>query len=155
MFRLLKNKISFSIFLLLFLSTAAYSQVEIVADGRLQTLLEQHAAYNQTAKTIRGYRIKVVTYTGNKAKNNSYAVRDKLQALFPQSRTYVTFDEPHFIVRYGDFKTRLEANRDFETIKQLYPTAIITRDLINLPPISEEDLKQPEYYEPEEDSISR
>lgn len=132
----------------------AYSQVDVVADSRLQTILEQHSAYNEAAKTIRGYRIKVATFTGQGAKNNAYAIKDKLEILYPSERTYVTFDEPHFIVRHGDYLTRLEAHKIFNEIKIMYPTAIITPDLINLPPLSEEDLKQPEYYEPEEEDNS-
>ncbi|MDR0789539.1 MAG: SPOR domain-containing protein [Bacteroidales bacterium] len=129
----------------------ARSQVEIVADGRLQTILEQHTAYNSASKTIRGFRIKVATFTGQGAKNNAYSVQNKLQLLYPLERTYVTFDEPHFIVRYGDFLSRMEAHKYFQDIKALYPTAIIIPDLINLPPLSEEDLKQPEYFEPDEE----
>ncbi|MDR1726229.1 MAG: hypothetical protein LBR28_07570 [Bacteroidales bacterium] len=131
----------------------AVAQIEVVADGRLQTLLEQHIAYSEASKTIRGFRIKVATFTGQGAKNKAYSVRDKLQLLYPLERTYVTFDEPHFIIRFGDYITRLEAYRNFADIKALYPTAIITRDFINLPPLTEEDLKQPEYFEPDESEV--
>ena len=149
--KLNKSKIWIFVLLSCCLTSPIKSQVEVIADGRLQTILEQHTLYNETSKTIRGFRIKVVTFTGQGAKNNTYSVQSKLRSLFPSQRTYVAFDEPHFIVRYGDFLTRMDAHKYFSDIKTLYPTAIITRDLINPPPLTEEDLKQFEYFEPDED----
>ena len=35
------------------------AQVEVIADGRLQTILEQHIAFNEISRTAIGYRIKV------------------------------------------------------------------------------------------------
>ena len=40
-------------------SATAFSQVRIVADGRLQTILERHIEYNEMSRSIQGYRIRV------------------------------------------------------------------------------------------------
>ncbi len=62
-------------------------------------------------------------------------------------RAYVTFDEPNFIVKAGDFLTKLEAYAVYSELKPNVPTALIIKDWINSPVLSEEDLKTPEYFE--------
>ena len=63
------------------------------------------------SRTLQGYRIKVNSFTGENAKAKAYALKDELTAAYPSTRTYVTFDEPNFVVKCGDFVTRPTANR--------------------------------------------
>jgi hypothetical protein len=62
-------------------------------------------------------------------------------------RVYVTFDEPNFIVKIGDFLTRLDAFALYSDLRKQVNTTQIIRDWINNPVISEEDLHTPEYVE--------
>ena len=62
-------------------------------------------------------------------------------------RVYVTFDEPNFIVKIGDFLTRLDAFSLYSDLRKQVNTTQIIRDWINNPVISEEDLHTPEYIE--------
>lgn len=128
-------------------SLKSNAQVKIIADGRLQTILERHVEYNEMSRTLQGYRIKVNSFTGENAKAKAYALKDELTAAYPSTRTYVTFDEPNFVVKCGDFVTRLDAYNLFKNIKPQISTAIIVRDWINNPVISEVDIEQPEYFE--------
>ncbi len=125
------------------------AQVEVVADGRLQTILEKHVEYNQIAKTSIGFRIKVATFTGDNAKNKAFNLKKQLLEAFAGQRVYVVFDEPNFNVKMGDYATRLDAYSFYIQIKQQINTAIIVRDYINSPLISEEDISNPEYFEDE------
>ena len=121
-------------------SATAFSQVRIVADGRLQTILERHIEYNEMSRSIQGYRIRVNSFTGSNAKSKAFALKEELLDKYPKMRAYVTFDEPNFIVKLGDFVSRLELRKSVNT-------AQIIRDWINNPVIDEEDLYVPEYYE--------
>lgn len=125
------------------------AQVEVVADGRLQTILEKHVEYNQMAKTFIGFRIKVATFTGDNAKNKAFELKKQLLETFVGQRVYVVFDEPNFNVKMGDYATRLDAYSFYMQIKPQIKTAIIIKDYINSPLISEEDISQPEYFEDE------
>lgn len=135
--------IAFS-FCLFFRSNA---QVKVIADGRLQTILERHIEYNEMSRTLQGYRIKINSFTGANAKAKAYALKDELALAYPSTRVYVTFDEPNFVVKFGDFVTRLDAYNLFKLIKPQISTAIIVRDWINNPVISEADIEQQEYFE--------
>ena len=123
------------------------AQAKVIADGRLQTILERHIEYNEMSRTLQGYRIKVNSFTGANAKAKAYALKDELAAAYPSTRVYVTFDEPNFVVKCGDFITRLDAYNLFKLIKPQINTAIIVRDWINNPVISEADIEQQEYFE--------
>lgn len=130
-------------------SLGLYAQVEVVADGRLQTILEKHVEYNRMAQTTKGFRIKVATYTGEGAKDKAFELKSSLLEAYPRLRSYVIFDEPYFIVKIGDFTTKLDAYSTFSELKKQVPTALIIQDYINMPIINEEDLLTPEYYEDE------
>ena len=123
------------------------AQVKVIADGRLQTILERHIEYNEMSRTLQGYRIKINSFTGANAKAKAYALKDELAETYPSTRVYVTFDEPNFVVKFGDFVTRLDAYNLFKLIKPQISTAIIVRDWINNPVISEADIEQQEYFE--------
>lgn len=140
------------VFVLLFVgwtSQPIRAQVEVIADGRLQTILEKHVEYNSMAKTIKGFRIKVATFTGEGAKSKAFRLKEELLKLYPEQRSYVFFDEPNFNVKIGDYPTRLDAYATFLQIKEQVSTALIVQDYINSPIIDEDDLKSPEYFEQE------
>ncbi|MBP3253953.1 MAG: hypothetical protein J6M30_05560 [Bacteroidales bacterium] len=125
----------------------AYSQTEVIADGRLQNILEKHVEYNRMAKTVRGFRINVATFTGDDAKNKAFSLKNQLLQAFPDQRVYVLFDEPNFNVRLGDYPTRLDAYSAYIKLKNQVSTALIIQDYINLPALNKDDLQEPEYFE--------
>lgn len=127
--------------------TKINAQVKIIADGRLQTILERHIEYNEMSRSIQGYRVRVNSFTGDNAKAKAFALKNDLQSKYPQIRVYVTFDEPNFIVKIGDFLTRLDAFSLYSDLRKQVNTTQIIRDWINNPVISEEDLHTPEYIE--------
>lgn len=127
--------------------TKVNAQVKILADGRLQTILERHIEYNEMSRSIQGYRVRVNSFTGDNAKAKAFALKKDLQSKYPQMRVYVTFDEPNFIVKIGDFLTRLDAFALYYDLRKQVNTTQIIRDWINNPVISEEDLHTPEYVE--------
>lgn len=127
--------------------TKVNAQVKILADGRLQTILERHIEYNEMSRSIQGYRVRVNSFTGDNAKAKAFALKKDLQSKYPQMRVYVTFDEPNFIVKIGDFLTRLDAFALYSDLRKQVNTTQIIKDWINNPVISEEDLHTPEYVE--------
>jgi len=138
------------LFLILLVAVSSKAQVEVIADGRLQTILEQHITFNEILRTAPGFRIKVGVFTGAGSKQKAFDLRDEITNNFPTLRAYVLFDEPNFTVKCGDYLTKLDAYGPFMSLKNLYPSATIIRDYINFPVISRDDLVLPEYYEEEE-----
>lgn len=143
----MKRLILFTIILLGAISSNA--QIEVIADGRLQTILEQHITFNEIARTVPGYRIRVGVFTGPGSKQKAFDLREELIINFPDLRVYVFFEEPNFTVKCGDYSSKLNAYGLLVHLRVLYPSSSIVRDYIKLPVLSEDDLLVPEYYEEE------
>jgi hypothetical protein len=99
-------------------------QLEIIQDSRIDTLVSRHIWLNQYHQEMEGYRIQIFFDAGN-----------KFLSMSPDSTisAYITFKEPYYRVRVGDFRTRLDAERFLQLIKPSYPNAFPIKEQINLP----------------------
>lgn len=123
---------------------SAQGSVKVVADERMQFLLNKHIEFNVQARTVQGYRVRVAAFSGTGAKDKAFELKETLLGQNQSLQAYVIYDDPNFIVKWGDFISRLDAYAAFETIKSLYPDASIVRDDVNLPKLPEENLITPE-----------
>jgi len=105
----------------------------INSDPRIDSLLELHIAYNEHHPAIDGYRIHIFIKSGNEALVNAEEVKLEFEEKYENIPAYITFGEPYYRVRVGDFRTRLEAERFLQKINRTYPNAWVTKDKINLP----------------------
>lgn len=75
---------------------------------------------------IKGYRVQIFLGSYNDAKNS----RAKFLNLGIPIQAYINQNTPDYVVRVGDFRNLLEANKYFSEIKQQYPSAFIVADKI-------------------------
>ena len=116
-----------------FLGAKAQSgEVTLKADPRVDSLLVLHVAHNQHYPFVQGYRIQLFKDSGNEALDAAHEIMDKFSEDFPEYNTYLSFQEPYYRVRVGDFRTRLEALGAIEKIKRKYRNVWIIKDNINL-----------------------
>lgn len=108
-------------------------EVNIYADPRIDNLLQLHIAYNETFPVLDGYRIHIFMESGNEALLNAEEVKGKFVEKYDDIPAYITFGEPYYRVRVGDFRTRLEASQFLQKINRKYPNAWVIKDKINLP----------------------
>lgn len=129
-----------------FLSAKASAQdrgkVEVLAPPLFDTLLAKRAALNNntvsniagkataTYTSSNGYRVQI--YSGSN-RNAAYSAQAKFNKQFPEMRTYIGYHEPNFKVKAGDFRSRIEAERMKEQLKQLFPAMFIISEKINPP----------------------
>jgi len=109
--------------------------VKVVGDTRVTTLVERHKEYNQHNHSAQGYRIQVASLSGANSKRRAFELRDNIKNALPDQEVYVTFDEPSFKVKIGDFRTRLDAYAVLNKIRGYY-TGTIIRDNINTMPVT-------------------
>ena len=116
---------------------SAQGHLEIYQDSRVNELMEKHIAVNRAHQTLDGYRIQIFFDAGNYSRTSAYRVRDEFLGISPDSTVavYVSFKEPYYRVRAGDFRTRMEAEGFLKLIKPNFPNAFLIRDQINLPKI--------------------
>jgi hypothetical protein len=111
---------------------AQSGMVEVKADPGVDSLITLHVVHNQNYPYIQGYRIKLFKDSGNDALDAAHEIMDEFSEKFPGINAYLSFQEPYYRVRVGDFRTRLEALDKLEEIKKKYRNVWIIKDKINL-----------------------
>ena len=107
--------------------------VIIHADPRLAIVvnaLKPKSSSSRAAGVIRsgrGYRVQI--YNGND-RNKATQVKVDFMRRFPSIRTYMTYIQPQYRVKAGDFKTRGEAHKLYEQLSTLYSPVMIVPDII-------------------------
>ena len=118
--------------------TDSTSGVVIHSDPRLDILMASNIkvkkAYATTpgksAKVIRsgrGFRVQI--YVGNN-KNTAISKKVDFMRRYPGVKSYMTYTQPQFRVKVGDFQSRRDAQVFLSEVKSLYPTSMIVPDYI-------------------------
>lgn len=102
--------------------------VVLHADPRISLLLKNHrnaqVGYIYSGK---GYRVQI--YTGNdRVKANE--IKIDFIRRYPGIHTYLTYVQPQFRVKVGDFKTRAEAEKLYQETNTLYGASMIVPDIV-------------------------
>jgi hypothetical protein len=107
----------------------AYVEAQFTVNKRLDAVLDSIDQINLTRRTIEGYTIQI--YSGT---NKEQALNAKKQLMLSISNmsSDVQFEQPNFKVRTGKYFNRLEAQRDFEQIKRIFPSAIVVPGQISI-----------------------
>ncbi|MBR1850908.1 MAG: SPOR domain-containing protein [Bacteroidales bacterium] len=140
-----KTKLALSIITALLLTTTLSAQqnasifVEVKGDVKVADMVQKHIEFNERVQTIPGYRIQIASLSGANSKDRAFELRDRFVAEHSELQAYIIFDEPNFKVKVGDFRTRLEAYRFLQSIKETYGGYII-KDNIYPAPLDFNDL---------------
>ena len=74
-----------------------------------------------------GYRVQI--YNGND-RIRANQVRVDFIRRYPQVRTYLSYVQPQFRVKVGDFRTRAEAQKVYDELTGIYNPCMIVPDII-------------------------
>lgn len=121
------------IFFLFLIPGFISAQSETREDIRIDNLLQLHIAYNTAFPVMPGYRIQLFMESGNTALEKSEKILEKFQEKYEAIPAYITFGEPYYRVRIGDFRNRLEAIKFLDQIQKHYPQAWVVKDDISFP----------------------
>lgn len=105
----------------------------VFSDARIDSLVNLHIEHNQKYPVSQGYRIQIIKASGNDALTITEEARDEFTEKYSDTPVYLTFDEPYYRVRVGDFRTRLDAEKFLKKISRKYPGAWVIQDYINFP----------------------
>ncbi|TKC07563.1 SPOR domain-containing protein [Pedobacter frigoris] len=133
--------------ILSFLSAGLFAQargvVTVIKDPMIDSLIAKRIALNTSIPATgtvvtkpapivsnMGYRVQI--FYGSD-RRQVYSEQSKFSALYPTLNTYITYKEPNYYLRVGDFRTRLEAQRLISELRPNFPTLFIFREKINAP----------------------
>ena len=123
--------------LLCVVSMCCFSQNEgfviIEQDQRIEQLIQRQREIHAADSTIDGYRIQIFMESGNDAVEHANALIEEFKLKYTELPIYLVFGQPYYRLRVGDFRTRLEAEKVFQTLSKDYKKAFITSDRIQLP----------------------
>ena len=118
-------------------SMCCFSQNEgyviLKQDQRIEQLIQKQKEIHSTDNTIDGYRVQIFMESGNDAVDHANVIMEEFKANYPDVPIYLVFGQPYYRLRVGDFRTRLEAEKFFQTLSQDYKKAFVTSDRIQLP----------------------
>jgi hypothetical protein len=116
-------------------------EVIVVKDPLIDSLIAKRIELNKAKPTVNnptspaivssmGYRVQI--YYGAD-RREVFSQQAKFKAAYPKLNTYITYKEPNYFLRVGDYRTRLEAQKFLNELKASYPTLFIFREKINAP----------------------
>ena len=111
--------------------------VRYTADPRIESLVRQQGipASPNGLPQVAGYRVQLMFDSEKKIIDDA---RMSVVSAFPKVDTYVFFNAPQFVLKVGDFRTLLEAERVRDELLKDFPASFIVKEMINLPRIDQE-----------------
>lgn len=131
----MKRLLCLSIFIVM--ATFAFAQnrgsVHVDQDSRIENLIAKQRSLYKIDSSFNGYRIHIFMEIGNNALKHAEEVKKQFERAFPDIPIYLTYAEPYFRLRAGDFRNRVEAEKCLRRIKPRFKEAFVTADMIYRP----------------------
>lgn len=108
---------------------------------RFESLIMLHKKVNNINNSIPGYRVQIYFESGNYSKSRAVEVKDMFESNYPGYNAYVSFNEPYYRVRVGDFRTKIEAIGFLKIIIRRYSNAFEVKDQVYFNDYKPEDNK--------------
>ncbi|XZF16440.1 SPOR domain-containing protein [Chitinophagaceae bacterium MMS25-I14] len=104
--------------------------IVVHADPRLAMVTKNHVIQPKAyIRSSRGFRVQI--YNGND-RNSATQIKLDFMRRFPGVRTYMTYVQPQFLVKVGNYHTRAEAQKMYKQVSQLYNPCMIVPDIVEI-----------------------
>lgn len=98
-------------------------------NDKVAVLMDTVASVNKNIKYAQGYRI--LAYNGSE-RQTVMNLRKAIISRVPEVKDYLTYQQPNFRLKIGDFFSRVEAQQVLNQLSDLIPNAQIVQDQINI-----------------------
>ena len=121
----------FSFFALQSVFAQEKGNVTVIKDPLLDSLISRRLELSRSpggnAVSSSGFRVQI--YSGLE-REKAYSEQSKFKALYPAVSTYISYIQPNYRVRVGDFRTRLEAQKFLNELRRHYSSLFIFAEKI-------------------------
>ena len=109
-------------------------KVQVTKDPRIDSLIAKRLELSKFSKSgsnisVSGFRVQI--FSGLE-RQQAYAEQAKFKIRFPAYNVYISYVQPNYRVRIGDFRTRLEAEKFMNEQKRVYSSMFIFSEIIIL-----------------------
>lgn len=108
------------------------STVIVTKDSGFDALVNKQREQNFLNQTMQGFRIQI--YFGG-IRQKAAEVKMSFISRYPDVPAYLSYQQPNFKVRVGDYKTRYEAQKYLKEFKNYFESSFIVPDDVKLPPL--------------------
>jgi hypothetical protein len=113
-------------------------ELNIIQNLSVDTLISRYVLANKLlGGGMEGFRIQIYSSSNRNAREESNKIRAEFMIEFPDIPSYAKYREPgYFLVRAGDFRTKVEGTKSLYQIRKKYPNAYLVPDIINFPDLN-------------------
>jgi hypothetical protein len=109
-------------------------QVTVTKDPQIDSLIAKRLALSKNVKSgsnisVSGFRVQV--FSGLQ-RQDAYNEQAKFKVRYPAYSTYISYVQPNYRLRVGDFRTKLEAEKFMNELKKFYSSMFIFSEMIIL-----------------------
>ncbi|MEI7595300.1 MAG: SPOR domain-containing protein [Bacteroidota bacterium] len=115
------------------ISFLSAQNVTVTSDPAIEQLAITHTSYNKQIKGVDGYRVQIYFNSGNEARKSGENIKNSFSNKYPSIDAYLSFDQPYFKVRVGNYRTRIEADCFLKQIEKDFPGSFVVKDFIEAP----------------------
>ena len=108
----------------------AEGKVEIVQDERITQLAEQYRKMSLNNPEVDGYRVQIFFDSGSNSKNAAANIKTGFETIYPETKSYLSYKEPYYRVRVGNFRSLTEAVGFQKKIAVDFPNSFPVKDKI-------------------------
>jgi hypothetical protein len=137
---IMRPVVLFSLFIIFTFSSVAQipERSYVKQEEGVERLMELYRQHNRT-EGMQGFRVQIYTASGNRSKLLTEREKATFDAAFPEMRSYITYDEPYYKLRVGDFRSRIDAEKFLREISPRYLGSMVVTDKINFPRLNTPD----------------
>jgi hypothetical protein len=105
-------------------------KVEVIQDEKITQLSEQYSSMSRNNPEVDGYRVQIFFDSGSNSKNKAASLKAEFDLAYPLIKSYLSYKEPYYRVRVGDFRSLVEAVGFQQKINIDYPNSFPVKDKI-------------------------
>jgi hypothetical protein len=133
----MRRKLIIGFFFSLFITQLVWAQemgkVTVIKDPQIDSLIAKRLALSRlgssgNAVTALGFRVQI--FSGLE-RDQAYAEQTKFKTRYPGVTSYISYTQPNYRLRVGDFRTKLEAQKFLTELRKHYPSLFIFAEKIN------------------------
>ncbi len=110
--------------------------IDVIQDEKITRLETEYKKINAQNASFDGYRVQIFFDSGNNSKQSANTVLAKFTGKYPNYKGYVSYKEPYYRVRVGNFRTLSEAVSFQKKIAADYPSAFPVMDELRIEDIN-------------------
>jgi len=108
--------------------------VLVTKDPQIDSLIARRLELNREGVsgknvTLQGFRVQIFSGLDRQI---AYSEQVKFKTQNPSINTYISYTQPNYKLRVGDFRTRLEAEKLMNELKKYYTSMFIFSEMIIL-----------------------